>query len=234
MKIQTSIIKWSPSFRIISDRYPALTIFERIADPANFDSLLELAAMTNPALQPIAENAMRFKKNDRFIGSGAERIWPSFAFLDLTLDGSRFSTADFGAYYAGKDMETAIRETIFHREKFMKEAKIEVPQDLDQLVILADIDDKFHDIRDLQQGLPEVYRPDDYKQSQAFATKLKEDGSNGIVYSSVRWAKGECIAIFRPASIKAAGEKEEHLSYRWNGSKIEGYFFKSKYRPLQN
>ncbi|UVF22528.1 RES family NAD+ phosphorylase (plasmid) [Microvirga terrae] len=33
---------------------------------------------------------------------------------------------------------------------------------------------------------------------QAIAIKLRTNGSSGIAYDSVRDAKGECIAIFRP------------------------------------
>jgi hypothetical protein len=61
-----------------------------------------------------------------------------------------------------------------------------------------------------------LYDPDDYHESQAFARRLLQSGSNGVVYRSVRDPSGECIACFRPPlvrNVRAGG----HYEFRWEG-----------------
>jgi len=130
-----------------------------------------------------------------------------------------------GAYYASNNLETAIDETINSRERFMRNHGITTAQELDNLVILADIVGQFHDIRKMRKKLLEVYDLSVYSASQALAARLKTDGSNGIVYQSVRRPNGECIAVFRPPVISNAREKS-HITYIWDGKKISGHYEK--------
>jgi hypothetical protein len=53
----------------------------------------------------------------------------------------------------------------------------------------------------------------------ALARTLREAGSNGIVYDSVRHAGGECAALFYP-DLLAPCVQSEHLVYRWDGTRI--------------
>lgn len=62
--------------------------------------------------------------------------------------------------------------------------------------------------------------------------KLRSDGSNGIVYDSVRHQDGKCIAIFRPKVLPPV-KQGSHYCYVWNGSDITEVYKKSKYTPNQ-
>lgn len=227
MVIPESSIRWTPSFRIIADRYPAINFFERIAaDPADWEILLEIEKMTDPSLN--VGDISLLEEPDRISEPGSGLVLPSFTFLNP--HGSRFSTSNFGAYYAAFDLKTAIAETVYHRTKFMLSTS-EPPQELDQLLILADVSGIMHDVRNLKSSIPEVYSTTSYSQSQALAETLRSIGSLGIVYKSVRRTDGECIAAWRARVISNARE-DTHITYCWDGKKISGYYFKGKYEPL--
>jgi len=98
-------------------------------------------------------------------------------------------------------------------------------------LILADIIGKFHDIRKLQNELPKIYSLNDYSQSQALVSNLRQQDSYRIVYSSVRHLNGECIAVFRPPVI-ANVRTGEHVVFQWNGQTIIGYYKRSDYHQL--
>ena len=55
-----------------------------------------------------------------------------------------------------------------------------------------------------------------YGDSEALAADLLEQGSNGLLYRSVRHAGGECIACFRPALVLNV-RASHHYEYRWKG-----------------
>ena len=40
-------VRWTQACRIVPTRYPAITLFDRVADAADFEALYALEAMTN-------------------------------------------------------------------------------------------------------------------------------------------------------------------------------------------
>lgn len=230
MTPKTTTLHWMPSRHIVADTYPPIKFFERIADPKDWEVLLDLARLTDPSAENVGDIGL-VPVEDRISGPGAGRVMPSFTFLDPNPPGSRFSNNAFGAYYASSELDTAITETVHHREQFMRDAGINTAMDIDHLVILADIAGKFHDIRGMQKTLPDVYSLTDYSASQALATSLRAVRSFGIVYSSVRRATGECIAVFRPTVISNIRE-DITIVYRWDGTRISGRYRKSDWKVI--
>ncbi|HZZ38174.1 MAG TPA: RES family NAD+ phosphorylase [Acidobacteriaceae bacterium] len=117
--------------------------------------------------------------------------------------GGRFHSAQRGAWYAGFELETSIAEVAFHRRRFLANARIQGPLVFDYVEFLADFSASFHTLaaaerKDCLQPEP---IPQCYASSQALATRLLFEGSNGIVYPSVRRPSGTCIACFRPALV---------------------------------
>jgi hypothetical protein len=84
---------------------------------------------------------------------------------------------------------------------------------------LADVTALFHDIRGQKAQLSDIYDPDSYISSQVLGRQLKLNGSNGIVYDSVRHTGGECLAIYRPRLILNI-RQSVHLRYVWDGGRI--------------
>jgi len=117
--------------------------------------------------------------------------------------GGRFHRPPRGAWYAGIEMETAIAEVSFHKSRFLKNARITGEHAVDYVDFLADFSGVFHqlDAAELDACLQPGPIPECYAASQALAHKLLYEGSNGIVYPSVRRASGNCIACFRPALV---------------------------------
>ena len=139
-------------------------------------------------------------------------------FTHLDPAGSRFADGTFGAFYAAVQLATSIAETCYHREVFLRATRQE-PLELDMRSYLADVATHFHDIRGKRALMPDIYDPDSYVSSQVLGRKLKLNGSNGIVYDSVRHPGGECLAIYRPRLIQNL-RQGVHLRYVWDGARI--------------
>jgi hypothetical protein len=209
-------IRWAPCWRIIPSRFPPIELFERVADPEDLEAVFALEALTNPRLREEAGDISLVPPEDRISGPGASIVMA--AFTHLNPDGSRFSDGSYGVFYAAHDLDTAIAETTYHRERFMR-ATAETRMELDMRVYLADLDGDLHDLRGRRAEYPLVYDGENYAASQHLARMLRQEGSNGIAYDSVRRDGGACAAVFRPRLL-AKARQERHLCYVWDGEKI--------------
>ena len=213
---------WQPCWRIVPSRFPPIDLFERIADPADWDALIAVESLTNDRIRDAVGDIALVPAAERISGPGASVIMA--AFTHLNPDGSRFSDGSFGVFYAGVDLATAIAETTHHRARFMR-ATGQSRMELDMRVYTVDLDGELHDITGRQAELPLVYHADDYAGGQALATRLRADGSSGIVYDSVRRVEGTCVAVFRPRCLSNP-RQERHLCYVWDGRAISTIYEK--------
>jgi len=222
-------IDWRPCWRLVSSRFPPAGLFDRVAEPEDLEIVLAIEGMTNSRLRDEAGEITLVPPEDRVSGPGTTPIMA--AFTHLNPEGSRFSDGSYGVYYAAKDIDTAIRETCFHTERFLA-ATDEPPIEVDMRSYASDLESQMHDIRDMQAHLPEIYEPDPdcYAAGQALAKELRDNGSNGIVYSSVRNAGGECVAVFRPRILSPV-RQGAHYCYLWDGEKIATVYEKRAYTP---
>lgn len=208
-----SKVAWRPSWRIISSRFPPVGLFDAIADPADLDALYELEGMTNPRLRMELGRIDLVPVPRRIAGPGTTPIMA--AFTHLNPDGSRFSPGSYGVYYAARDRQTAIAETVHHRQRLLA-STAEAACTLQMRCYLANIK---ADLDDLRGGWPELHDPDSYVASQRYAVERRAAGSDGVVYDSVRQSGGQCVAVFHPDRI-APARQGEHLYYHWNGARI--------------
>ena len=215
-------IGWHPCFRIVPSRFPPINLFEAVADPADLDAVFQIEAMTNDRLREEVGDISLVAPDDRVSGPGSTPIMA--AFTHLNPEGDRFTNGTYGVFYAGHTIETAIEETRYHRIRFLQ-ATNEPTQELDMLVYAVDLDAELHDIRAMRESHPAYYHPSSYAVSQEFALQLREDGSNGIVYASVREEGGECAAVFRPRFLSNC-RQERHLCYVWDGKIISTIYEK--------
>lgn len=228
MNIPVAPVTWQPCWRIIPSRFPPIDLFERVVDPADLDAIVALESLTNDRIREEVGALELVPTQDRISGRGSSYIMAAFTHLNPA--GSRFSDGTYGVFYAADTLDTAIAETRYHREQFMR-ATSEPPMELDMRVLLADLNQAFHDIRDMQQELPDVYAPDDYRAAQAMAKRLRAQASWGIVYDSVRQPGGECVAVFRPPALRNC-RQERHLCYVWDGTRISSIYRKSALRQF--
>lgn len=215
-------IDWKSAVRIISSRFPPVGLFDDVADPADLDAVYAIEDLTNPRLREEAGEISLVPAGDLISGPGTTPIMA--AFTHLYPNGSRFSDGSFGIYYAAKDLATAIKETIYHRERLLRWSH-EEPIEVDQRVYYADINSDMHDIRTLRADCREWYDQESYSASQPLGLELKKSGSNGLVYFSVRDPDGECVAVFRPCLISPVTQGP-HLTYVWDGKNIVDYYEK--------
>jgi len=209
-------VRWRPSVRVVPSRFPPVNLYARVADAADLAAVNAVESLTNDRLREASGAARRVAESDRVRGPGSSYVMAPFA--HVAPEGGRFTDGTAGAWYAARVLETAIRETVHHRERFLR-ATQQGPIDVEMRVLEADVDGTLHDVRGRAQVWPELYDPDSHMASQAFARSLRAAGSNGIVYDSVRHAGGQCVAVFRPRLLRRA-RQAEHLLYRWNGEQI--------------
>ncbi len=206
----------APCFRIVPTRLPTIHLFEQLAAPDDWDALYALESLTNPRIRDEIGEISLVPHADRVTGPNATIVMAPFT--HVSPPGSRFADGTYGAYYAGESQETAVAETVYHRERFLRATR-EAPLELEMRSYLADVDCDLHDIRGERASRAAVYDPNDYSASQAFGRKLRTAGSNGIAFESVRRPAGECVALFRPRLVQNV-RQGMHLRYVWNGEKI--------------
>ncbi len=195
-------VLWKPCWRIIPSHYPTKNVFERVAAPKDLDAVQRLEQMTGG--RPVE-------------GEKTDYVAAAFAYRNPL--GSRFSDGTYGVYYAARTLATALHESTYHREKFLKYTH-EKPMRLGMRVVIARLDGRLHDLRGLRPKMPEVYSPTGYRASQTLGLSLKKQGSHGVAYDSVRDPKGQCAAVFDPRALSHS-RQERHLTYEWNGKRIE-------------
>lgn len=206
-------IRWTRAYRIVPSRFPPVGVFDGVADPADLDALYEIEALTNPRLREELGSLAMLPKERRVSGPGTTPIMA--AFTHLNPDGSRFSDGSWGVFYVAHSVATAVEETIYHRERFLR-ATNEAPLDVEMRCYRTAIHGRLHDLRG---GWPAEHDPAGYAASQALARTLRENDSNGLVYDSVRHPGGECVALFYP-DLAAPCVQAQHLIYRWDGERI--------------
>ena len=202
--------------RLIPSRFPPTGIFDSVASAEDLDSVMELEGWTNDRISAELGRLPMLPREDWVFGvPGASRIMAAFCHPDP--EGARFTTGTSGAWYAGLDLDTAIAETTHHcTHRLMETGLTYVRMRMRQL--MGDVDATVHDIRHQRDQVPEIYDLDDYAESQRFGTQLLGEGSEGIVYQSVRRAGGECVVIFMPRLVLAA-VAVANFEYRWSGAR---------------
>ena len=211
-------IKWPDARRIISSRYPPVDLFEDIADPRDWELLAAAEARTNPRINESIGRLDLVPPERRVAGAGASYVMAPFVHVSQDWAG-RFHDGTFGAYYAARIFETAVAETAYHKGVFFK-ATDEAPGWLAQMrELIGAIDNEFHDIRG-EAAFEDCLDPNNYDASQGLARSVREAGSNGVSYPSVRDAGGECVAAFWP-DLVGLPVQARHLAYPFDGEKID-------------
>lgn len=213
-------------YRIVPSRFPPVSLFDRVTEPQDLEAVLAIEAMTNERLRQEAGDISLVPMEDRVVGPGSTPIMAAFTHLNPT--GARFTDSTYGAFYASLSIDTAIAETRHHREEFLSATEAGRPIDVDMRVYMARAIGDLHDVR--EGAPPTIYHPDDYSASQALGRRLRLEGSDGIIFNSVRDPGGTCVAVFRPRLISAC-RQERHLAYQWDGERIANIFEKREFVP---
>lgn len=209
-----SNLRWGQTFHIVPSRYPVVNLFEEVSDPADLETAIALAAATNPRVLDEAGELRLVRSEDRISGAGTAPVMAAFTHAKP----SRFGNGTFGIYYAGRDEETAIAETAYHRARFLRDTRLP-DERLDMRVYVASVSGSYDDVRRLPPEDP-LYDPDSYAASQLYGVALYEANAvDGIVSNSVRRQGGQCVAAFRPRRVSNC-LASHHLEYRFAGYRL--------------
>lgn len=204
-------------YRIIPSVFPSINFFEHLVDPAEMETLWEIESLTNERLRQETGDIFLVPTGERVSGPGSSVVMAAFTHIGKP---SRFTDGSYGVYYASLTYATAIKETIYHREQFLRatrEAALEITMRSYEGSLLQPL----HDLRGADFAA--YHHHDDYHASQSFGKKLRDVNAWGILYRSVRDHNGHCIAIFRPSAISIP-KPLSHLRYVWNGVSIVNVF----------
>jgi hypothetical protein len=183
-------------------------------DDAHLAEVFDLDNATNDRLQA---------ENDRLPGIGVHELVfgvPHYRIVNAAFThahplGSRFNGPDRGAWYAAFAVATAQAEVAWHKAVELAEIGWRDEESVTYDDYLADFTAEFHDLRGAR-GFAACLDPESYVESQALAERLLAAGALGLVYPSVRYKTGTCLACFRPALVNNV---RKHARYRftWKG-----------------
>ena len=214
--------EWHPCHRLIPSRYPTVGLYDAIADPADLDVVFAIEALTNPRIRDEIGQLQLVAPQERVSGAGSTVVMA--AFTHLNPEGSRFSDGRYGVYYAAQALDTAIAEVSHHRAVFL--ARTQEPAiDVDMRLITAHLDAPLHDLRALGKVGAALFDPDHYAAPQALGRRLREAGSWGVQFESVRHTGGLCVGVFRPKALRNA-KSGTHIALHWDGQRITHWFEK--------
>lgn len=217
----TRTLRWNKTYRLVPSRYPPIGLFERIADPADWEMIAHLEGLTNDRLRAEIGVIALVPLAERLTGPGASPIMAAFTHIGFA---SRFTDGSFGVYYASNRFAGALAEVLYHKTEFLRRTA-EPKTQFDLRTYIGRVHGPVHDIR---SAWPEAHDPGSYAASQALARSLRSAGSHGIVFDSVRNDRAQNVAIFRPSILAAPRGKphltqSSHVRVEWDGVRMSRY-----------
>ncbi|MBV9063449.1 MAG: RES family NAD+ phosphorylase, partial [Alphaproteobacteria bacterium] len=129
--------------------------------PADIAAAFELEMLTNDRLQVPFERLHELPESEWLVGEPNATIVMA-AYLHADEAGGRFSDGSLGAWYCSFDLQTAIRETVYHHTRRLSHSAAGYYQTIQMRELRAEVDAKFQDLRGQQDLHPELYSPASY------------------------------------------------------------------------
>ena len=210
----TSLIHRRDTHRLIPSVYSRRDPLEELADTAAH--LRDLGTLSNATDERLlAEAGLLPAISPYELASGvphAQVINAAFTYAHPL--GSRFNSADRGAWYAAFQLSAAQAEVAFHKTVHLAEVgRYEDEVEIDDY--LADFSGQFHDLR-LAKRFAACLDPASYVSSETLAENLLESGSPAVIYPSVRHRRGTCLACFDPKRV-ANVRRGARFRFSWRG-----------------
>lgn len=225
-------VRWRKTFRIIPSRYPPIDLFERVADPADWETIAHIEGLTNDRLRDEIGDISLVPLSERLTGPGASSIMAAFTHIGFP---SRFTDGTFGVYYSSNRFEGSLSEALYHRARFFRRTA-EPKTHFDLRTYVGRVNALLHDVRG---GWPLVHDPDSYVHSQELARQIRGARGNGIVFDSVRHPSAENLAVFRATVLSAPPgtphvTQGPHLRVEWDGARMTRYIVmgEATWKPL--
>lgn len=183
--------------RLVPSRFPPIDTFERVANPSDFEGVLELEGWTNDRL--VETRLRRLPKTEWVYGRPNASVVMA-AFLHSAPQGTRFAGPDLGAWYAASALETSALEVANGiRREIALSALEQKTEELREYA--ARLEGDFVDIRGTRSDLHDP-DPASYQLTQAFGQSIRASSYDGIVYNSVRHPGGVNWVAYRPSKVQ--------------------------------
>ncbi len=203
-------------FRIVPSRFPTQSLFETATSIEDVELLAELEGLTNSRLRHELGDIRLLPAGESVFGPGTTAIMAAFCHPAP----SRFTDGSYGVYYAARSVTTAIRETVYHRERWLREAGNSIgPETLEMRCYSTQVLKRLITVPVAER--PAILDKDSYLAARAWAREERAHNAWGIWYPSVRDENGQCVAIFRPKALSPAIQNS-HYRYFWDGQCISG------------
>lgn len=200
-------------YRLIPSRYPPISIYENLLDAGELELAYELESLTNDRLRDEAGDIAYVPSEERMVGPGCSVVMAAFTHVGVK---SRFSSGEYGVFYAGLELETAIEESKTGQVRFLS-ATDEPPFEITMRAYATKVALPLLDIRG--PAYNHCHDPNDWFIAQQFGREARDADENGLWYRSVRNVGGECIAGFRTLAVEPVTQAK-HYRFAWDGTSI--------------
>lgn len=173
------------------------------ATPQALDDLAALEGVTNSRIQASDSGLAGLHPRELAFGHPNDSF-VNAAFTHVRPGGNRFNDGSRGAWYCGFDVETSLGEVSYHLTREL-DAINRYDNITDYAEMIADFIGPFHDLTRPSMAMRPCLGEDvaqAYPSGQALARHLRQLGSNGLIYPSVRYPGGVCLAAFNPSLVQ--------------------------------
>ncbi len=215
----TTTLRRNNTHRLVPSRYSESgdSVLTRIADDDDHLSrIFELDEATNDRM--LGENGLLpgISEQELVFGVAYYRT-VNAAFTHAHPEGSRFNGPNRGAWYSAFELRCAQAEVAWHKSVEFAEINY-FEQSVTYDDYLADFAASFHDIRESTE-FSACLSTESYEHSQSLAESLLDAESAGVIYPSVRYEGGNCLACFRPALVYNV-RRSARYRFTWSGSAV--------------
>ena len=205
-------------YRVVPSRFPPVQLWDRLASREELNAVAAVESATNARLSESVGDISRVPEHDWIFGPGASPVMA--AFCHPSPQGSRFSSGEYGVYYAADSVDAAATEVAYHRRRWFMDNRIRPRTDTYRCYI-GSVAKPLVDIR--EEAAPRVlHDTGSWQASRSFGAACRRNGRWGIHFASVRSEGAECVALFRPPASSPVIQGC-HLTMEWDGEHVLGW-----------
>jgi RES domain-containing protein len=203
--------------RLVSSANRRPSVLRALVDEADLNALWEIEGATSTRLVAQDRGIESVDVNEFVFGvPHAKFINAAFAYAK-PMELNRFNGAGRGAWYAALDVDTCLREVVFHMTEFLARTG-DFTAVVEYVEMHASLAGEFLDLREKPDH--PCLHPDPamaYGVGNALAEAVRAKGYNGIIYPSVRHRGGTCFAALWPHAVQSAAQGA-YWRVEWAGS----------------
>ena len=192
-------------------------VLSRLVDADELAALAEIEGATSNRLMAQNRGTADVQSYELVYGvPHAAFINASFAYAKPR-DPNRFNGSERGAWYAALELETCLAEVSHHLTEVLSHTGV-YEAVVDYAELYASFAGEFVDLR--PHGDHICLHPEKaigYPAGNALADAARARGLNGIIYPSVRYEGGTCIAALFPHAVQSVAQGDVYRM-TWSGS----------------